>query len=981
MRVRRGIAAPGAAQSVADGGPQPDLTIRLFGAFDLRVSGESPPALPRKAQWLLALLALREGREVERAWLAGTLWPESEESQALYNLRRELARLRDALGPHASRLRSPGARTLSLQASAAEVDALAFDASAATAGVAELKRAVALHRGPLLEGCTEEWVASERARREQAYLRALAGLAAQATATGEPAAAACWLRMLLAADPFRESAWRDLLSALAASGDSAAVVQAYRDLRLLLRRELSTDTDPQTDALYAALRRAARERLVTGASQPRPAAAPRSARLPSPLTRLIGRAAETEAILAALASSRLVTLTGAGGIGKTRLAIHAAERFAAEVDDGVWFIDLSTLGDPALVIPTAASALGVREQPGRALTDTLVESLCQRRALLLLDNCEHLIEPCAALVATLIGACGDLAILATSRQPLGITGEYAFRVPSLALPDPAAAPMSPCASIELFLERARQARPGFEPPSELIDPAGVAPRDQASPIAIIAQICRQLDGIPLAIELAAARVRVLPVAEIASRLDRCFRLLVGGSRAALPRQKTLRATMDWSHDLLTPDEQVMLRRLAVFASGFTLSSAEAVGAGDGLPPDSVLPLISQLVEKSLVVAEPSARARFRLLETVRQYAWERLELSGEQERVRERHLAHFVAFAEEAEPFIFGGASDKAWIDSLEAEIDNLRAACDWSGSSASGAEANLRLVAALHWFWFASGRLREGRERTALALARGADAAPLVRSRALVASSFIAVWQGEATSMAAPREALSILGASGDRWSIAYALCVLGAAATSLGDLRTAREVLDESIRLARHQGRRVLVPFVLWWLGLVAQAQGDASVARASLEEGLALAREERWAPAIAHLGYMLGRLELALGNHGPAVPLYAESLALLHRLGDRWGMAITLDGFARLAVLEQQPERAARLEGASTALREAIGAALSLPDRPESDGAIDLARSTLGSECFRRLHAEGRAMSLDQAVACALWRDTVHSKAGSR
>jgi predicted ATPase len=782
-----------------------------------------------------------------------------------------------------------------------------------------------------------------------------------------------WLRLSIATDPLQEHVWRQLLRALAAVGNYAAVMQTYRELRTLLRREMNTDVDRQTAALYDALSRESRARQRSGRGptaravrhdQPRVERGERAlARVPQPLTELVGREADVKQVVAAVWSRRLTTLTGAGGVGKSRLAIHVAAELAEHFADGVCFADLAPLTDPTLVVPTIASALGIREESRRSLTDVMLEHLRDRETLLVLDNCEHLLESCASLAERILTACRSMRILATSRQSLGITGEVTWRVPSLAVPDVAdmrggsAAAMQRYASVRLFLERAHQAHPEFDPPPEMLP--------------MIAQVCRRLDGIPLAIELAAVRAKVLTVAELAARLDDRFRLLTAGSRTALPRHQTLQATMDWSYHLLGRPEQTVLRRLAVFAGGFTLPAAETIVSECGIRAEAVLDLVARLVDKSLVFFdERVAPRRYRLLETVRQYARERLEESGELARVRDRHRDYFVTLAEQAEPFIFGGVSDRTWLGRLEEELDNLRSAFEWSGQHPAGGEAGLRLAAAIHWFWFASGRFREGRERTTAALARGADAVPLARARTLTASALIAFWQGDIGSMEAPlEEALAIVRDSGDTWSIAYTLCVRGTAANFRGDPRAARALFEEAITIARTQPRRILVPFVLWWLGLVAQSQGDYAAARLAFEEGLAVGRQERWAPAVAHVGYMLGRLHLALGDYKSADSHYRESLRLLQQLDDRWGIANVLDGLARLAAFQDQPERAARLVGASAALRDALGASLLLPDQDESARAFAVVGAALRQERFEALQDEGRGMPLDQMIQNAL------------
>ncbi|HLV78990.1 MAG TPA: BTAD domain-containing putative transcriptional regulator, partial [Chthonomonadaceae bacterium] len=387
------------------------LNIILFGPFHVRLDGRPlPPLRSRTEQWLLALLALRANRPVERDWLAGTLWPESDESQAANNLRRSLWNLRQALGTQAARLRAPGRHTVQLDLTGAAVDVLAFDHAIAQATPTSLQAAVTLYGGPLLEGCTEEWVFLERQAREQAYLAALETLAERASTQGETGMAVDLLRKAVQGDPLRETAQRALMQALAASGDQAAAVLAYRDYRLLLRREFNAEPDPMTAALFHQLRQEARQRPVQSVP---PAQA--EARLPAAWTGLVGREQELMEIEACLQSARLVTLTGAGGVGKTRLAIEAARHAQEEFAQGAWFIDLAALTDEALVAQAVAAVLGIREEEGRSLRETLCAGLAAQQILLVLDNCEHLIDACAHLVEALLQSGPQVRILATSR--------------------------------------------------------------------------------------------------------------------------------------------------------------------------------------------------------------------------------------------------------------------------------------------------------------------------------------------------------------------------------------------------------------------------------------------------------------------------------------------------------------------------------------------------------------------------------------
>jgi tetratricopeptide (TPR) repeat protein len=478
--------------------------------------------------------------------------------------------------------------------------------------------------------------------------------------------------------------------------------------------------------------------------------------------------------------------------------------------------------------------------------------------------------------------------------------------------------------------------------------------------AAVAQICQRLDGIPLAIELAAARTRVLSVAQIAARLDDRFRLLTDGSRSALPRHRTLKAAVDWGYQLLTDEEQALLCRLSVFAGGCTLEAAEAVAGRDVLDP------LANLVDKSLVVFS----GRYRLLETVRQYAAERLSERGETDDARARHLAYFVALAEAAEPHIFGGDSDRGWIDRLDEENDNLRAALDLCEADERRAEPALRLAAGLHWFWFARGHLREAHVRITGALRRRALAPARVRVRALTAAGSLAMWVGDYAAMSGLlTEGLALARELGDLQLTAYALAGLGAAGVNAGDTAAALPLLVEAAALARVHAADVFLVFVLYWLGTAEHVHGDLPAARAALDEGLALARRLANRPGIGHTLFRLGEVAESAADHEEARRHYLDSLRTLEESADRWGMVQVLDALGRLSIVAGvagRPDHGARLSGAVEALCELTGAQILASERRRV--AVATVRSVLGEPAFAAAWAEGRALRLEQAVALA-------------
>jgi len=888
------------------------LTITLFGPFAIRLEGQPLPRLrSHKEQWLLALLILRANRPVERDWLAGTLWPESTQSQAANNLRRSLWILRQALGTQAARLLSPSLHTVQLDLASAMVDVFAFDRAVAQTDFAALETAVKLYGGPLLEGCTEEWVFAERQSREQAYLSALEKLTAQAMANGDLETAVTYLRQVVLADPLRESAQRSLMQALADQGNPAAAILAYRDYRLLLRRELNTDPAPETMALFQQIRQDAR-RLALPASSPAlaPVATPqaRTISLPTPVTRLIGREQELVEIGACLLASRLVTLTGTGGVGKTRLAIEVARQVAEDYAQGVWFVELAPIVESALVIPTVASTLSVQEAAGHALLQTLIDHLGAKQALLVLDNCEHLIDACAQLVDTLLRNCPHLRILATSRQSLGLTGEVAFRIPSLTVPpdlsrkaggekrlhgESAEKDQMPVIleyeAARLFVERAHQARPAFRLSARHAEP--------------ISRICRQLDGIPLAIELAAARLQVLSIEEIDARLEDRFRLLTGGSRTALPRQQTLQAALDWSYDLLSPEERQLLQRLSVFVGGWTLEATEAVCSGEEIEARQMLDLLASLVDKSLVIAEEwEDKTRYRLLESVRQYSRERLQASREERHWRDRHLQFYLSLAEEAEPELTGVAQTE-WLERLESEHDNLRAALIWSRQEKKCAEAGLRLAGACWRFWNIRGYWSEGREHLQAILSQEA-AGPQTpaRARALNAVGHMAFDQGDYTAARAfYEESLAIFRKLGDKQGIALSLGNLGNVAYSQGAYATARALFEQGLPELRESGNKWGVAGSLNSLGNVAKDQGEYTRASSLYRESLALRRELGDRHGLAYTLLNLGNVAYLQGDYAAARTPFEECLAEFRELGDKWGVAGSLNSLGLIALYQ--------------------------------------------------------------------------------
>lgn len=659
--------------------------------------------------------------------------------------------------------------------------------------------------------------------------------------------------------------------------------------------------------------------------------------LPLQLSSFIGRELEIAEVQRLLASARLVTLTGVGGVGKTRLALAVAT-LQFDCQDGVWFVDLSPLADPALVPQVVATTLGLTEQAGRRSLDTLTDHLRTHEALLLLDNCEHLVSACARLTEHVLQACPRLRILVTSREALGIGGETVWPVPPLHTPDlTQAAVLTPeqllrFESARLFVERARATQPGF---------ALTAANAPA-----VVQICHRLDGIPLALELAAARIKLLPAEQIAARLDDRFRLLTGGSRTALPRRQTLRALVDWSYDLLSEPERVLLRRLSVFAGGWTLDAAESVTTLDSRPDpvdkgssqfpllflrrEDVLDLLARLVDKSLLVADARAvSARYRMLETIRQYAWERLAEAGEGMPVRSQHLGYYFDLAKQAEAHLTSAAR-KPWLERLEAEHDNLRAALEWA--SEHDAVQAMQLAAALRWFWYFNGHSLQGRDWLERVLARPGEPSAVkstrytsARAKALMAAGFMIAYGGGEPKAAHAHllESITLWRVLGDNRYLAEVLLYHGWAMLRQSNQSQMIPTLEESVALARETAETWLLAFALGTLGLaLSYSPSSMDRARTLVDESIALWQQiaEPWGLGQSQT-YRAG-LALRMGQLAEARAFFMDALAERRLAGDRWTLAISLNDVGDLLRFEGDYAQARALQEEALALFTAVG-----------------------------------------------------------
>jgi predicted ATPase/DNA-binding CsgD family transcriptional regulator len=679
-------------------------------------------------------------------------------------------------------------------------------------------------------------------------------------------------------------------------------------------------------------------------------------RLPRRLTSFVGRERELGEVRDALATHRLVTLCGPGGAGKTRLALAAAERLIDDFADGAHLAELADVTDPQLVASSMAEAIGVRERPGVGAVTSLAEAVGSARMLVVLDSCEQVIDACAEQVAALLEACPEARVLATSRQPLGVPGELAWRLPALSIPNgaepPGLAALAGCESAQLFLDRAHTFQPAF------VLSAENAPA--------VTRICELTEGIPLAIELAAGRLTTLSAEQVADQLQDALSVLTSGSRLQPRRQRTLRATFAASYDRLAPSEKVLFNRLSVFSGQATLDSVRAVCADGALPAVEILDNLARLIDKSLVQAEAASHElRYRLLELLRQYAGENLAGAGETDELRARHAAYFAALADASgTPQARAGAQE--WAQRLEDRSQNFRAAMEWG--LRADPEVALRIAGGLAWFWHTRAKLAEGRRWLERALqATGGD--PAIRARALHGAGQIVYRQGDfGAAQTFLTEALETQRALGDEAGEARTLRSLGLALLSLSDHARAERCLEDALAIHQRLGDRFDTGRTMGSLAVVAMAAGRYDVARALGEENVALARQtgDQWGLATA-IGVQ-GELALETGDHKAAQTHLQVSIGVLAHLGDVPSVAYRLEGFARLAAARSEHERAVTLGAAGATMWARSGAAASPHWRQRVDEPLARARRLLPPAVAEAAAAGGAAMTMEEAIAYA-------------
>ncbi|HTK45711.1 MAG TPA: BTAD domain-containing putative transcriptional regulator [Patescibacteria group bacterium] len=938
-----------------EGAPGPGVDFRVLGPVEARRDDVALPLGGPRQRTLLALLLLESGRPVTVDRLIHELWAGEPGNGAETTLRSYVSRLRTALGA-ASAIRATAAG-YALDAAPELVDARRFETLVREADAALSRRnprrarelladALLLWRGrPYGDMATEGALRVEAERLEELRQHAAERRVEADLELGLAGELLDELEAAVRQHPFRERLWHHLMLALYRAGRQADALAAYHRARAALDEQLGIEPGPELQALETA--------ILRHDVPPPPAKAAGLGRqsMPAPASRFVGRERELAELDGQIQAHRLVTLTGVGGVGKTRLALEVARRAGQRFAEGAAFVDLAPIADPELVVRQVAATLGVREQGEEDITDLVSASLRGTEMLLVIDNCEHVRGATAQLVDRLLKEAAAVQVLATSREPLGLDGEVDVAVQPLAVAGAAAGP--PAEAIVLFLDRASAARPGLG-------------GDERT-LAVATRICTDLEGLPLAIELAAARAKSLTLDDIAARLDDRFRFLVSWRRLTAARHRTLREAMDWSYELLTDAERSVLRRMSIFAGGFSLDAVAVVCAvGD---EDGALLVVDRLVDASLVISdEAPGETRYRLLETVRQYAGRRAAEAGEDEGLRSAHAAWCLELAEAAAGEL-SGERQGSWFVRLEAEHNNLRAAL--ANLDASGDTRQLlRLAIALTRFWYVRGYLSEGRMWLERALDADAEREPTLRRRALTAVASLALLQGDypvATRFA--EQSLDVARATGETRFEANALSNLGAIVLAGGDVPRAATLLEDAVRVGRTAGDERILALAVNNLGDLELTRGEYERARPLFEESLGLLRARGDTANVARALFNLGACELQLGGDEMAEAYFKEGLGLARDAGDQEDLAWLLEGLAALAASRGRGERAGMILGAASALLEAMGADYKPFERRLREGTEQATVALLGEAALAAAITRGRELALGDVVELAL------------
>ncbi len=989
-----------------------EYRLHLLGGFRLENNGTPVKLARQKSKALLAYLALFSGAHT-REVLATLFFPDALDADARKNLRVLFAELYKALGKE---FFSDDRESVELNTEKIWVDAKEFtrDWRLETGdSISSLQSLISLYRGDLLPELYDDWVLQKRDELRERYVELLLHVVESSRAQSEYAQAIEWAQRVMQTDRANERAHQHLMFLYTAQGDRTAALNQFDACVAALDEELGVEPSAETIALAKKIKQ-----QKTGTASE----ATRLTNLPKPLTSFVGRERELNEMRALLgrgeasrsvfvaertmhSPQRGITLTGSGGSGKTRLALELGRALVDEFEYGVWFVDLAPLSDASLVPQQIAKALGVQEQANTPLTETLIEFLRERELLVILDNCEHLLDACAHLAQSLLAQSLHLSILATSREGLNLVGEQIYPLAPLNVPRTEKFSLAQLAqefsAVRLFVERARLAQPHF-----VLDDAN-APD--------VIHICQRLDGIPLAIELAAARVKQMSVRDIAARLDQRFDLLVG-ARTALPRQQTLRALIDWSYDLLNEQEKILFRRVSVFAGGWTIESAEEVCADDSLPSEKILDTLLRLVDKSLVIRTVGDESRYTMLEIIREYARERLEEANDARASSDNHLAFFLSMAEVAEPRI-RSREQLIWLDWLNREMDNVRVALDWAdvkserGDSEQSGDALMRLTSSLWLFWFTHGYWSEAKRWYERALASGRLASDRARALALRSYGVLLMDMGAAPdAVRVLEESRAMWRAIGEPWQIAFCNFGIAWCLPFDGRLEEGIVVAQEGVALARTLGDPWLLAFVLQALASCLRFQNQNAV-RPVLEEAFALLLENGDQFELAAVTHYLGVSELLSGNLIQARKTFEASLQYSRTVSDKMRLSIA-SGFlgyiewvekdlpkARLRLEESffnareigvsamltyvltilsgivaeqgLPVRGAEILGAVAAIEKSDGVPSFV--RPEMQMALERATSIMQAQltpdAFVQALAMGRRLTLEQAFELGL------------
>lgn len=1010
---------------------QPPLRVETLGHFAVW-RGEEPVRTAawerQKAGMLFGILLSRPNHMLRREQIIELLWPDVRGTAGERRLRdtaRQLRRFLDVAGIENSHLRAVNDQLLLVPTQDADVhtawlDAERFEqlalAAEQSSDVGACRRALAHYGGEYLAAWIyEDWATERRDALQDRYLAVLRRCATLAQEQGIPDEAEQCLRRILVIDPCDEAAACALMTLLRSLGRFVDGIRVYTMLETALRKELDTEPDPETRRVRDRLAEALRTPPASAVLPERPATKLRT-NVPTAISRFVGRAREQAAVSQLLQASRLVTLTGIGGVGKTRLAIAVGLSVIDSYQDGMWLADLAALpvqADSArtLVCQTIARVLGVQAAASQPLEQTIQEFLSSRRLLLILDNCEHLILPCSELSRSLLEGCPQLTILTTSREAFGLAEEITWAVPPLSLPEAGRAGPDELArseAVQLFVIRAQAKQVEF----------ALTTRNARA----VAAVCSKLDGIPLALELAAARLSFLSIDQIASRLDDRFGLLSGGGRGVLPRQQTLRAALDWSYALLDEPERVLLRRLSVFAGGCELEAIEVICTGEGVEATIVLDILGALVNKSLVLAENhEGSTRYRLLDTVRQYGRVHLAAWGEEEALSDRHLSWYLVLVERAESEL-RGAKQAYWLQRLEADHDNIRAALEWAIQRPATGDRGLRLAGAIWQFWYMRNYQIEGRDWLERVLAADVSGDAELKAKALNGAGCLAYIQWEmpqavalleeslhqardagnnraiaraltnlasiAGDQARYHDALPLLEESvtifrelGDEANTATALLNTGETLLRLEDTERSAIYVEESLRISRKHGYTLGTAIALSSLASVKRMQGDLEQAAKMADESLELARQIDSHRYIASSLVVRSAIARDQGDTERALAYYREALFLASQIKDEEKIRASIEGVAAAAASATEPvTRAdgnalgpARLAYATRLLAATEALVTRAPRSPsevsEFNPLVLRLRSEQGDELFAQHWATGRQLSREAAIDLAL------------